>query len=740
MTFFKRPKTQKAVIRQRIQLAAIVMVILGFAALVTKLFQLQIIESEDFQRQASSQQIRTTSISATRGTILDRNGNALAMSSTAWTVCISPNDIPNDVQRELIASGLSEILGVKADYIREKASRKSYYETIKAKVDKDVAEKVTSFATNNGINAIFLEEKVSRKYPYDSFASSVIGFVNSDNVGSYGLEAYYNDELSGIDGKVVSTKNAWGRNMPFEYNELFSVQDGETVTTTLDEGIQYYVEKHLELAVREHGVANRACCIAMNPKTCEIYAMATKGDFDPNHYLEIDPELKEAIESLPEEEQAEALQTAQFAQWRNKAISDPYEPGSVFKIITLSAALDSNAITVNDQYYCQGYIEVGDKKIACWKKYGHGQQTLAEAIENSCNPAFITIGLRMGKNIFNNYFEAFGLNEKTGIDLPGEATSIFHNVKRMNEVNLASTSFGQTFKITPIQLITAVSAAINGGTLNKPYLVSKIADSDGDVVYEREPEAVRQVISEATSETVRGLLETVTTEGSGKSARVPGYRIGGKTGTSEKLDDLGPDGTVDKYVLSFLGFAPADDPEIVILLLMDNPATDNPFGSVIAAPVVGAMLSDILPYMGIEPSYTASELEAMTGKVKDVTGEIVHDALYTLRTLGYSVTIVGDGTTVEGQLPEGGSRIDPGANITLYTEKRLIPTEVTVPDVKGKTVSEVNTAVIGAGLKLKLVGVAPNSTGQVAYSQSPAAGTKAYPDTVVEVSFTVPEQ
>lgn len=724
-------------IRIRILFAALAMIIIGFSVLIFRLFKLQIVDSDEYKRQASSQQIRTTEISPTRGTIKDRNGNVLAMSSTAWTVCISPNEITNDAQKELIISGLSEILGIKPDNIREKASRKSYYEAIKSKVDKNLAEEVTSFATNNGISAIFLEEKVSRSYPYGSFASSVIGFVNSENDGAYGLEAYYNDTLSGESGKIVSAKNAWGHDMPFEFDELYSSIDGYTHETTIDDGIQYFVEKHLELATKEYNTAARAACIAMNPNTAEVLAMATKGDFNPNQYLVLDSKVQEEIDNLPEEEQGEALLEAQYNMWRNKNISDPYEPGSIFKIITLASALDSNSITVNDTFYCQGYYEIEDRKIACWHSYGHGEETLAQALQNSCNPAFIAIGQKMGTRIFNNYFEAFGFTEKTGIDLPGEAKSIYHSFKRMSNIDLASSSFGQTFKVTPIQLITAVSAAINGGTLYKPYIVNKIIDEDGNIVEEQKPTIVRQVISSETSGTVRTLLESVTTEGSGKNARVPGYRIGGKTGTSEKLDKLNEQGIVDKYVSSFLAFAPADNPQIVILLLLDEASLDNPYGSVVAAPVVGAMMSDILPYMGIDPSYTNEELEQMKGKVNNVVDYVVHEGMSVLRVSGYSVNVVGEGTKIVAQLPEAGTKLPAGGTVTIYTEESLVPKEIAVPNVLGKSVSDVNNLIISAGLKLKLIGVQNDSEGQIAYSQNPEEGTMVYPDTTVEVTFTV---
>lgn len=728
-------KSPSAIIKIRIFFACAI-ALMCFVILIGRLFHIQIVDAEEYQRQAAENQLEVTEIAANRGAIYDANGNKLAMSTTAWTICIAPNNIKNETTKELIVSGLSEILGVSESYLREKCERDTLYAAVKAKVDKATVEEVTSFATNNGVSrCIFVEEDVSRKYPYENFAASVIGFVNSDYVGSYGLESYYDDILSGTPGKLISAQDSWGQKMPFEYDELYSSEDGNSIITTIDEGIQYFVEKHLELAVKEHSVQQRGACIAMDPNTGKILAMATKGDFDPNNYTSLPDSVKEEIESLPDDEQAAATTQAQYDMWRNKAVSDPYEPGSVFKIITLAAALDSNTTTLGDSFTCIGYANVADRKISCWKTHGHGEQTLEKAVQNSCNPAFIQIGLNMGISNFQNYFEAFGLTEKTNIDLPGEATSIYHT--KMTEMNLASSAFGQTFKVTPIQLITAVSAAVNGGNLYEPYIVQKVISSDGSTVEEYEPTLVRQVISESTSKTVRDILGTVVSEGSGRTAAVPGYKIGGKTGTSEKLDQVTESGEVEAYVSSFLAVAPADDPQIVILLLLDEAQMENPYGSVVAAPVVGAMLADILPYMGIEPSYTEAELEAMTGKVKDVTGNIVHDAMTTLRLQGYSVTIVGDGTTVVAQSPEAGSKIEAGATITLYTDESLIPKEIEVPDVAGMSVTEVNNAIIGAGLKLKLIGVSESATDQVAYSQTPVAGEKVMPGTIIEVSFTV---
>lgn len=729
-------KSPSATIKIRILAASIAICLIGFAVLFVRLFQIMILDSEEYQRQAAENQLRVTTIAANRGSIFDRNGNKLAMSTTAWTVCVSPKEIKNENEKALIISGLSEILGVKQDYIKEKCERNNYYQVIKTRVGKDLAEEVTTFASNNGIRAINLEEDVSRKYPYENFASTVIGFVNDENTGAYGLESYYNSVLSGTAGKLISAKDSWGQNMPFEYDELYSSEDGNSIQTTLDEGIQYFVEKHLELAVKEHSVQQRGACIVMDVNTGAILAMATKGDFDPNSHTTLPESVREEILRLPEDEQADATLAAQYDMWRNKTISDPYEPGSVFKILTLAAALDSNTSTLGDSFTCIGYANVADRKISCWQSHGHGTQTLADAVQNSCNPAFIEIGLRMGVQNFENYFEAFGLTEKTGIDLPGEAASIYYS-NGMTEINLASSSFGQTFKVTPIQLVTAVSAAVNGGKLYKPYIVSKVISDDGSVVEEYEPTLVRQVISEATSETVCQILETVVSDGSGRTAAVPGYKIGGKTGTSEKLDAVNEEGKVEKYVSSFLAVAPAEDPQIVVLMLLDEAQMENPYGSVVAAPVVGAMLADILPYMGIEPNYTEAELEAMTGKVKDVTGQLVHDAMTVLRIQGYSVTVVGEGTKVVAQSPEAKSQLSAGGTITLYTDESLIPKEIEVPDVAGMSVTEVNNAIIGAGLRLKLIGVSESATDQVAYSQTPAAGEKVMPGTIIEVSFTI---
>jgi len=730
-------KIPTAVTRKRILSIAAAVTLIGFGSLIFRLFNLQIVSAEEYQAQAAKQQLKVTELSATRGTIYDASGNILAISSTAWTVCISPVDISNDTEKELIVGGLSGMLGVSPDYVRAKCERNTYYETVKKNIDRPLAEQVTQFAADNGITAIYLEEDNKRYYPYDNFASDLLGFTNSDNSGAYGIESYYDGILSGTSGKVVSAKNAWGTEMPYDYEEMYDSEDGNSIKLTIDEGIQHFVEKNLEIAVKEHSVQQRGTCIVMSAKTGAILAMSTKGDFDPNNPLAISPDAQKNVDSATTEEaKKDAKAEAQFTQWRNKAISDAYEPGSVFKIITLSAALDTNTTTLNDTFSCGGSIQVADRRISCWKTIGHGHQTLAEAVKNSCNPAFITIGLRIGVENFCKYFEAFGLTDETGVDLPGEGTGIFYNPDDMTEINLASCSFGQTFKITPIQLVTAVCAAVNGGYLYKPYVVSEVLSSDGTVISETKPTLVRQVVSEKTSATVRELLAGVVEEGSGRSAKVPGYRIGGKTGTSEKLDQKTDNG-IERYVSSFLAVAPIDDPQIVVLMLLDEAQMENPYGSVVAAPVVGAMLADILPYMCVEPVYTEKELALMDGEVPYVEEYVVHDAMDVLRQKGYSTSVVGEGATIIKQVPEAGTKMDAGGTVYLYTEESVIPGQVEVPNVLSMSVTETNMTVIGAGLKLKLLGVSETALNQTAYSQFPEAGTMVDPGSVVEVAFTV---
>ena len=726
----------------------LVMLMLGaaMAVLLVRLFYLQVVQADMWKEKASSQQMYSTSITATRGNIYDRNMKTLARSVTVWTVFISPAEMKEE-QRELVASGLSEILDVDYDMVYEKSLKTwRYNETIKRKVDNDTADEVTAFIQENDIRGIYLTEESMRYYPYGNLASTVLGFTGSDGSGAYGLEAYYNKALSGTDGVIASVRNAKGTAMPFSEQQIYDAEDGQSLVLTIDETVQHYLEKHLENAVQEHEVQNRAVGIVMDVKTGEILAMSTKPDFDPNEPSAIyDTAAAEALaEQLEEaggdEEKLdayyEALGEAQLAQWRNKAISDPYEPGSVFKLITASAALETGTVTGSTPFYCPGYIEVAGNRIACWKAGGHGNLDFVGAIKGSCNPAFIMTGQALGAELFMEYLDKFGLYDVTGVDLPGEATSIMHSRETMlneNMASLSSASFGQTFKVTALELMTAVNATVNGGYLMQPYVVSQVLDSDGNVISSTEPVVVRQVISEETSALVASYAEQVVSGegGSGARAAVPGYRIGGKTGTSQKLDQEG-----DETILSFYGFAPADDPEIAVLVMLDEPQKNNQYGSVIAAPVVGNILADILPYLGFEPSYTEEELSSADMATPYLINYGLQEAQSTLVQAGLEYRVVGSGTTIVGQTPGAAMPIPGGGTVVLYTEEGE-KTTASVPYVIGKTGNEANRLILNAGFNIKIEGESLEHEGCVAVAQSIEAGENAEIGTVITVTFEV---
>ena len=726
----------------------LVMLMLGAAmtVLIVRLFYLQVVQADMWKEKASSQQMYSTSITATRGNIYDRNMKTLARSVTVWTVFISPAEMKEE-QRELVASGLSEILDVDYDMVYEKSLKTwRYNETIKRRVDNDTADEVTAFIQENDIRGIYLTEESMRYYPYGNLASTVLGFTGRDGSGAYGLEAYYNKALSGTDGVIASVRNAKGTAMPFSEQQIYDAEDGQSLVLTIDETVQHYLEKHLENAVQEHEVQNRAVGIVMNVKTGEILAMSTKPDFDPNEPSAIyDTATAEALaEQLEEaggdEEKLdayyEALGEAQLAQWRNKAISDPYEPGSVFKLITASAALETGTVTGSTPFYCPGYIEVAGNRIACWKAGGHGNLDFVGAIKGSCNPAFIMTGQALGAELFMEYLDKFGLYDVTGVDLPGEATSIMHSRETMlneNMASLSSASFGQTFKVTALELMTAVNATVNGGYLMQPYVVSQVLDSDGNVISSTEPVVVRQVISEETSALVASYAEQVVSGegGSGARAAVPGYRIGGKTGTSQKLDQEG-----DETILSFYGFAPADDPEIAVLVMLDEPQKNNQYGSVIAAPVVGNILADILPYLGFEPSYTEEELSSADMATPYLINYGLQEAQSTLVQAGLEYRVVGSGTTVVGQTPGAAMPIPGGGTVVLYTEEGE-KTTASVPYVIGKTGNEANRLILNAGFNIKIEGESLEHEGCVAVAQSIEAGENAEIGTVITVTFEV---
>ena len=741
-------KAPSAKMRVRMIGVVVGMTVLGFLVLIIRLFQLQVIDGQMYQQRALGQQLRTTTIAAARGTIYDANGLPLATSATVWNVFLSPADLVES-QLDSIAQGLSEILDVEEQTILDAAEKtSSYYEVIKRKIEQDVHDEVVAFIQDNGIKGVYMEEDTKRYYPYGDLASTVLGFTNSDGDGAYGLESYYDNLLSGTDGQVVSLKDAWGGDMTQHYQEMYSAQDGYNITLTIDETIQHYLEKHLEAAVVEQGVKERAVGIVMDVNTGAILAMATENDFDPNEPTVVtDPDAIAELESYEDkdsEEYLNALSQAQYDQWRNKAISDPYEPGSVFKLITAAAALETNAVSLTDTFYCPGYHIVAGVRIGCWYDQGHGTQDMAAAVRHSCNPAFMMIGERLGAERFYEYFEAFGLTEPTGIDIPGEAIpnpSLYHSLESLksnNGIQLASSSFGQTFKVTPLQLITAVSATINGGYLMKPYVVAQVTDQDGNIVSTTEPTVVRQVISEETSAIIRDMGEQVVAnkvDGSGKNAYVPGYRIGGKTGTSEKLDEK-EDGVVTKRISSFLGFAPANDPQIAVLVMLDDPQLLNVYGSIVAAPVVANIMSDVLPYLGIEPQYTEEELANMDVAVENYVGQVSQDALATLVRSGLQGEVVGDSGTIVKQIPAYGQTIPKNGTVILYTDKAAEETvTTTMPNLIGLNAQQVNQTLTNARLNLS-VGSGDISTGTaIAVKQSIGEGETVEIGTVITVDF-----
>ncbi len=731
----------------------------AFAVLAGRLYQLQIVRHDELEARAIAQQVRETTVSAPRGTIYDAKGEVLAISAGVDTIYLSPAEIAQyGEDAEAIATGLSEILGADYDTIYAKTQNtRSWYEVVARKVEEDVATQVREFKAAGGYNGIKIEADTKRYYPNGSLAAHVIGFVGTDNTGLGGIEAKYDKVLSGTNGFVMRSTTAAGTEMLYtSWEDYFDAVPGSDIELTIDSTIQYYVEKHLAQAVEDYDIQNGAAAICMEVDTGAILAMASLGNFDLNDYQTISDEAMAEIDATAtsDEERAEMIAAAQQLQWRNKAISDTYEPGSTFKIITLAMALEEGVVDMNSTFYCGGSTSVLGRStpVRCWKSGGHGSQTLTQAVQHSCNVAFVNIGQLIGEERFYDYAEAFGffsrtgdssvqLTGTTGIDLGGESGSIWWSedvfCNSENFSQLAAASFGQTFNITPLQLITAVSACVNGGYLMRPYLVSSITSPDGTVT-QQEPQTVRQVISEETSAKVREILEQVvgdSSEGTGRNAYVAGYRIGGKTGTSTKTT-VEITGTKE-YIVSFIGFAPADDPKIALLVLLDNPSSESGIyisGGQMAAPVVGKMMADILPYLGIEPEYSESELQAMDRAVPDVTGLSIAQAQRTLseNSLGYRV--IGSGDTVTSQLPAANSVIASGSEVLLYAGAS--PTGGgSVPDLSGMTYSQARQALAALGMFVGSDSSVTDADSQLVSGQSIRAGTDAGAGTVVTVTL-----
>lgn len=753
LTAKEQPMNVKTTRSMRIRIIVVIVALCVFLTgyVSITLFNAAVVNSKEMSAMANDQQQSSFTIKAKRGTIYDRNNKVLAQSTTVWDIIISPGDIEEyePQNREFICKGLSEILDVKYETLLKACEdTKSRYYVAKKKVDRDTVEKINKFILKNDLKnvSVYSVENSERSYPNGTLAASVLGFINENEEG-YGLEAYYNSYLKGVDGRVVSTTDADGDAMPYDYSSRFAAKDGNSLVLTIDETLQYYLEKNLEITVSQHKLANRSTGIIMNAKTGAIVAMATAPGFDPNDpsyvYFENDRQTlaQMSADKKTEEEILKAKQDIWGKQWQNKAVSELYIPGSVFKMFTCASALEEEAVSLDSTFECSGVADVAGTKIRCWNIGGHGVSTLTEAMIRSCNPAFIKIGQLLGVEKFSRYFEAFGFTEKTGIDLPGEADSLYVKESDMGIVELSSSAFGQTTKVTPIQMVTAAAAVVNGGKLVTPYVVDKIIDIEGNVVKSAQTVVKRQVISEETSATMRRILEDVVTANGGGNAYMSGYRIGGKSGTSEKIDDYNSGKTPElRYVATFCAIVPIDDPEYVMLVVCDEPTSGYIYGSAIAAPVVSAVFKEGLEYMGIYPQYTADELAQQDVTVPWVGGYNSIRAEAQLTAAGLKAEYIGstDGTEVTGQVPSAGTVMPSGSTVMLYmgdiplSDYRMS----TVPSVIGMTVEEANKTLSDAGLNISISGAATGSEAK-AVSQSVNSGLSVYRGTVIEVNFLV---
>ena len=717
----------------------VLMLIMGigmFIVLFFKLYSLQITRHEELQSKAVSQQTRSSVVNADRGTIYDASGNILAISSTAETIFLSPkeiNDALNDEKnpvtwtKETLAGALADILDVSEEGILKKMARtNSMYEVLKYRVEEDVANEVRQYINDHKVKGVFLTTDAKRYYPYSDLASHVIGFVGTDYTGLYGLEAEYDKDLQGKSGLVVTAKDNKQNDMLFEYSQYFDPEDGDELQVTLEATVQYYLQKGMEDMCDAFSPANGATGIVMDVRNGGILAMASYPNYDLNDFSTVtDQTLLERIERGEID-----TGDAQLIQWRNKALNDTYEPGSTFKILTLAAALEENLIDKNTTVNCSGAVTISGQTIHCSSKAGHGLQNLEQTVGNSCNPAFISYGLKLGTEKFYEYMRSFGIMSPTGIDLGGEATGVFAADANFTQLDLACYAFGQNFTVTPLALITAQAACVNGGYLYTPHFAQQITDSDGNVIWQHDDTPVRQVISEETSATVRECLEYVVAKGTGKNGQVAGYRIGGKTGTADK-------GQTGDVVVSFLCFAPADDPQIMMLITMDTPSRSTGTyvsGGNMVAPYASHIMEEILPYLGIEPSYSAEELMGVDTTVPNVIGMSVQEAQDRMKERGFTCKVEGDGESITDQTPVGGAIIPGKSTVVLYAGVDKPDKMCTVPSLVGRTASEANTAATNAGLLLRFTGTTSSESNTVlVFSQDLEAGTEVPAGTVITV-------
>ncbi len=752
---------------KRIMLVSLVLGILAFVPVGARLYSLMVTNYDYYAGLALRNQTRTTRVEANRGDIYDRNMNILATSVSVENVYLDPHELKQSkADMDLISKTLGEILDRDPDWIREQAADlKQRYKQVGKRIDEETAGKIRSFINENGISGIHLEPTSQRTYPFGTLAAQVVGFTNASNDGSEGVEAAYDSYLKGSTGKVITTKGNNEMDMPFSYENYVSSQQGCSVILTVDTTIQACLEKQMKAAIDRYDVQNGAFGLVMNCKTGEILAMATLGSYDPNSYLELtDPKVQAQVDSLRQEylsqplgteayesgKQAysQALSAARLKQWRNRVLSDGYEPGSTFKVLTMAAALDCGAIDLNTSFHCSGSEQIPGRsqRLHCWRAAGHGAEQTPQALQNSCNIAFAHIALKLGGQRFYEYIEKFGILEKTGIDLAGESKGIFFDkalvtdTDKWGTASLTSGSFGQTFKITPLQLVRAISSVVNGGYLLEPYIVSEIVDAEGNTVLKQEPTVVRQTIRKETSDTMRTLIESVVTEGTAKNASVAGFSIGGKTGTSEKIDVFDENGqrVLDKIV-SFVGIAPMEDPEYIVLVALDTPSRSTGIyisGGVMAAPTVGAVMADILPYLGVERRFSPEDAAGREIVLEDLSGRTRQEAEAVLKSLGLTAIVSGTGETVTGQLPAAGQTVPGDSQVLLYLGEEPEEVLVTVPDFRGMHRQQASDGAGALGLYILVAGNSGISPSVLVTAQSIPAGTQVPAGTTITLEFT----
>lgn len=726
-------------LRQRTAILILLILVLGFGAAVLRLTYLTTVQSSELQESAVDLQLADTTVSAKRGTIYDANGNVLAESASVWQVVMSPVNFKNDKQRQAAAKGLSEIFDLEYNDVLDDTKQQSHYVVVKRRIESDEREKVLELIDTlkkdySCSGVIQLLDDYKRYYPKNSLASSVIGFTGSDDQGLEGIEYEYDSYLSGTPGRIITAQNARGTDMPFRYEQNVESEDGNNVYLTIDETIQSICEKYMQKGVEDNNVLNKGVCIAMDVNTGAILAMVTTDGYDLNNPYELSAKDKKKIKSTAKSKQAEAESAALSNMWRNKAVADTYMPGSVFKMCVASAALEENLVNDKTSFTCTGSIEVEGETIHCSNISGHGTQNFVEAISNSCNPAFIQIGQMLGAGKFRQYYQGFGFSDKTGIDLPGEAEDSFWKEGKMGGVDLAVASFGQNFTITPIQMITACAAVSNGGYVVQPHVVSKITDSKGNVIKTVDKKVKRQVISDDTSKKMNEYLEYNTERQGAVAGYISGYKVAGKTGTTEKRGVTKFESSFSEdYISSFCGYAPADDPQIAMLVFFDTPDGDAYYGSQVSSPVFINIMSEVLPYLDVKTSYTDEELGYVDASAGDYTGVSVDEAKTAVEADGFTATVKGNGSTVISQIPTVSSGLQKGGSIVLYTDSDSQSETVSVPSLIGLSPDEVNDVASAYGLNVSFSG-ATTSSG-TSSSQNVEAGTSVSPGTVITVSF-----